>query len=312
MKPSAPFHANARQVVQKHLFLQRHDSHVAPAQAHLHPVFRGQAFVQRIGFFTSFSAPDAVHRQGAFFFVSFEIQGDAGPCLRHHVHQIARSRNPGPWITGLSGSSAVDVQLQLHGLPGAFLYGSEKRHSGDLRISKPPLPRPASVRQYIGKFQMAALHMYFSGADGKLFSVPLRQVSHPEQVQAADFTGPVLSAVSSFLLPACLIELPVHPGGITQAGHGPCGPGLRQSDAQLSSAHGRLRIYRQPVSARQTPDELPVRLPVLDDRETYWLSVQLFRAEYGHSGLRSRLPDDLPAGHGHILKEPLFYFKFRI
>ena len=52
---------------------------------------------------------------------------------------------------------------------------------------------------------MAALHMYFSGADGKLFSVPLRQVSHPEQVQAADFTGPVLSAVSSFLLSACLL-----------------------------------------------------------------------------------------------------------
>ena len=156
---------------------------------------------------------------------------------------------------------------------------------------------------------MSALHACFSGADGKLFSVPLRQVSHPEQVQAADFTGPVLSAVSSFLLPACLIELPVHPGGITQAGHGLHRPGFRQSNAQLSSAHGRLRVYRQSESARQTPDELPVRLPVLDDRETYWLSVQLFRAEYGHSGLRSRLPDDLPAGHGHLLKGPLFFFQ---
>ena len=122
VKPSAPFHADARQVVQKHLFLQRHDSHVAPAQAHLHPVFRGQAFVQRIGFFTSFSAPDALHRQGAFFFVPFEIQGDAGPCLRHHVHQIPSGRNPGPRIAGLSGSSAVDVSLHIFYILTVFYY----------------------------------------------------------------------------------------------------------------------------------------------------------------------------------------------
>jgi hypothetical protein len=87
---SAPFHADSRQVVQKHFFLQRHDSHVAPAQTHLHPVFRGQAFVQRIGFFTSFSAPDAVHRYGALFFISFEIQRDAGACMRA---SLAHTRN---------------------------------------------------------------------------------------------------------------------------------------------------------------------------------------------------------------------------